>query len=328
MFETFHELFHNSRKIVFIALFKLKEIHQTEYFQAQQRVPEQLIMNCFTILRFKHSATLNKSLIEHCLIRYIPTCQAKFYVTESENRYRQHISPKERTQKKALRIRLVQNFKHTKRKVEEIIERENIWTIPNLLCMGRIVTSPFLSYLILSQDYQIALWLLAFAGLSDLADGWIARTWTSQASKLGSLLDPVADKLLVGTLFLSLAWVGLIPVPLTCLVVARDIVLVTAASYIRYRSLPPPKTLARYFDPTHATVQLAPTLTSKLNTGIQLSLVAGTLAAPIYHFIDHPILQCLCYITAFTTIAGGVSYLLSKDTYKFLRKKTPTRTSS
>lgn len=87
---------------------------------------------------------------------------------------------------------------------------------------------------------QIALWLLAFAGVSDLADGWIARTWTSQASKLGSFLDPVADKLLVGTLFLSLAWVGLIPVPLTCLVVTRDIALVTAASYIRYRSLPPP----------------------------------------------------------------------------------------
>jgi len=97
-----------------------------------------------------------------------------------------------------------------------------------------------LSLKIIYTMAQIALWLLAFAGLSDLADGWIARTWTSQASKLGSFLDPVADKLLVGTLFLSLAWVGLIPVPLTCLVVMRDVVLVTAASYIRYRSLPPP----------------------------------------------------------------------------------------
>jgi len=111
-------------------------------------------MNCFTILRFKHCA-LNKNLIEHCFIPYISTCQARFYVAESENRYRQRISPREQTQKKALRIRLVQNFKHTKRKVEEIIERENIWTIPNLLCLGRIVTSPFLSYLILSQDYQV-----------------------------------------------------------------------------------------------------------------------------------------------------------------------------
>jgi len=112
-------------------------------------------MNCFTILRFKHCTTLNKSLIEHCLTRYVPVCQARFYVVESESRYRQRVSPNERAQRKPLRVRIVQNFKHTRRKVEEIIERENIWTIPNLLCMGRIVTSPFLSYLILSQDYQV-----------------------------------------------------------------------------------------------------------------------------------------------------------------------------
>ncbi|EFN89920.1 Probable cardiolipin synthetase [Harpegnathos saltator] len=255
-------------------------------------------------------------------------CQARLYVVSTENRYK-HVGAKERgVYRKTLRTRLLQDLKHTRRKVEEIIERENIWTVPNLLCMGRIVTSPFLSYLILSHDYQIALCLLAFAGLSDLADGWIARTWTSQASKLGSFLDPVADKLLVGTLFLSLAWVGLIPIPLTYLVIVRDVALVTAASYIRYRSLPPPKTLVRYFDPTHATVQLAPTLASKLNTGVQLTLVAGTLAAPIFNFVDHPVLQGLYYLTAFTTIAGGISYLFSKDTYKFLRKrKTPTRMS-
>ncbi|XP_070172413.1 probable cardiolipin synthase (CMP-forming) [Polyergus mexicanus] len=288
-------------------------------------------MSYFTVLQFKQrSAVLNKGLIEQCLRQYL-MCQGRPYVVERENRYRHCIDAKDRAIRKKTyiarwRTRILQDIKHTRKKVEEIIEKENIWTIPNLLCMGRIVTSPFLSYLILSQDYQIALWLLAFAGVSDLADGWIARTWTSQASKLGSFLDPVADKLLVGTLFLSLAWVGLIPVPLTCLVIARDVALVSAASYIRYRSLPPPKTLARYFDPTHATVQLAPTLMSKLNTGVQLSLVAGMLAAPVYHFVDHPILQYLCYITAFTTIAGGVSYLLSKDTYKLLRRKKKTQT--
>ncbi|XP_011154040.1 probable cardiolipin synthase (CMP-forming) [Harpegnathos saltator] len=284
-------------------------------------------MSYFTIFSFRQCSTVNRCLMEQCL-RHYQMCQARLYVVSTENRYK-HVGAKERgVYRKTLRTRLLQDLKHTRRKVEEIIERENIWTVPNLLCMGRIVTSPFLSYLILSHDYQIALCLLAFAGLSDLADGWIARTWTSQASKLGSFLDPVADKLLVGTLFLSLAWVGLIPIPLTYLVIVRDVALVTAASYIRYRSLPPPKTLVRYFDPTHATVQLAPTLASKLNTGVQLTLVAGTLAAPIFNFVDHPVLQGLYYLTAFTTIAGGISYLFSKDTYKFLRKrKTPTRMS-
>ncbi|XP_032663056.1 probable cardiolipin synthase (CMP-forming) isoform X2 [Odontomachus brunneus] len=280
------------------------------------------------ILPLRQRAIVNRCLIEQCLRQY-QICQSRLYVVATENRYKHYAGIKERNiHRKTLRTRLLQDLKQTRKNVEKIIEKENIWTVPNLLCIGRIVTSPFLSYLIVSHDYQIALCLLTFAGLSDLADGWIARTWTSQASKLGSFLDPVADKLLVGTLFLSLAWVGLIPVPLTCLVVTRDVALVAAASYIRYRSLPPPKTLARYFDPTHATVQLAPTLTSKLNTGMQLTLVAGTLAAPIFHFIDHPVLQGLCYLTALTTIAGGVSYLLSKDTYKYLRKrKTPTRTS-
>lgn len=112
-------------------------------------------MSCFTVLRFKQSAILNRGLIEQCLRQYL-MCQTRVYAAGSENRYRHYNGAKERTvQKKALRTRLLQDFKQTKRKVEQIIERENIWTVPNLLCMGRIVTSPFLSYLILSQDYQV-----------------------------------------------------------------------------------------------------------------------------------------------------------------------------
>nr|XP_033334061.1 probable cardiolipin synthase (CMP-forming) isoform X1 [Megalopta genalis]XP_033334062.1 probable cardiolipin synthase (CMP-forming) isoform X1 [Megalopta genalis]XP_033334063.1 probable cardiolipin synthase (CMP-forming) isoform X1 [Megalopta genalis]XP_033334064.1 probable cardiolipin synthase (CMP-forming) isoform X1 [Megalopta genalis] len=286
-----------------------------------------MVMSYCTILRFKQSATLNKYLLKKCLKQYL-TYRASVYSTGISNNHKNCVSKNERTaRRKALRSQIFQDIKQTKRKVEAIIEKENIWTIPNFLCVGRIVTSPYLSYLILSQDYQVALWLLIIAGFSDMADGWIARTWTSQASKLGSILDPAADKLLVGTLFLSLAWVGLVPIPLTCLVIVRDVALVSAASYIRYRSLPPPKTLVRYFDLTHATVQLAPTYISKINTGIQLSFVAGTLAAPIFHFVNHPVLVGLCYITALTTLAGGISYLLSKNTYKLLGKKTDTKSS-
>ncbi|XP_076756884.1 cardiolipin synthase [Xylocopa sonorina] len=282
-------------------------------------------MSYFTILCLKRSTTLNKCWLQKCLKHYL-MYRPRVYSTGISNHDKNYITKKERANRReALKLQVFHEIKQTKRKVEEIIEKENIWTVPNLLCMGRIVISPYFSYLILSQDYQIALWLLVVAGFSDLADGWIARTWTSQASKLGSFLDPVADKLLVGTLFLSLAWVGLVPIPLTCLVLARDIALVTAASYIRYKSLPPPKTLTRYFDPTHATAQLAPTLISKINTAIQLSFVGGTLAAPIFQFVNHPLLEALCYITALTTLAGGASYLLSRNTYKFLRKKSSTK---
>ncbi|XP_071869143.1 cardiolipin synthase [Bombus fervidus] len=284
-------------------------------------------MNQFMMLCFKQSTISSRHWLERCLRQYL-MYHARVY-SNGINNHKNYIDKKENiSRRKALKLQILQDIKQTKRKVEVIIDKENIWTVPNILCMGRIVTSPYLSYLILSQDYQIALWLLIIAGFSDLADGWIARTWTSQASKLGTFLDPAADKLLVGTLFLSLAWVGLVPIPLTCLVIARDVALVSAVSYIRYQSLPPPKTLARYFDPTYATVQLAPTYISKINTAIQLSFVAGTLAAPIFHFVNHPALEIFCYVTAVTTLAGGVSYLISKNTYKFVRKKTSTKSSN
>ncbi|XP_014226049.1 probable cardiolipin synthase (CMP-forming) [Trichogramma pretiosum] len=279
-------------------------------------------MSYFAVLRLTRCRTLDRCLIERSFRQVVP----RLYSVNNDEAYdrKQEIKRLRRVRRKEIKARLIQDFEKTKKRVEEIIERENIWTIPNFLCVGRILSTPWLSYLIVSQDYKVALWLLGFAGLSDLADGWIARTWTSQASKLGSFLDPVADKLLVGTMFLSLTWVGLIPIPLTALVVSRDVALVAGASYVRYRSLPPPKTLARYFDATHATVQLAPTFISKCNTGVQLLLVAGTLAAPVFHFVDHPLLQGLCYLTAITTIAGGASYLFTKNTYKILSKKDST----
>ncbi|XP_011306535.1 probable cardiolipin synthase [Fopius arisanus] len=280
-------------------------------------------MNC-RISRYKllFQLTTRKFFMEKVnMERHLRHLNSRFYCNiDNKSRYPPGKSiQEERT--KGLRAKIIDEFNQTKHKVEEIIERENIWTVPNFLCIGRIISTPCLSYLIVSHDYQVALWILGFAGLTDFIDGWIARTWTSQASKLGSFLDPMADKLLVGSLFLSLAWVGLIPMPLTVLVLVRDASLIAAASYIRYRSLPAPKTLTRYFDPTHATVQLAPTFTSKLNTAVQLSLVASTLAAPVFHFVDHPLLQGLCYLTAITTVAGGVSYLMSKNTYKYLSKK-------
>lgn len=71
-------------------------------------------------------------------------------------------------------------------------------------------------------------------------DGWIARKWKGQSSKMGSFLDPMADKVLIATLFITLTWQELIPLGLTLLIVARDAALVGAGFVIRYRSLPPP----------------------------------------------------------------------------------------
>nr|CAH7719478.1 unnamed protein product [Callosobruchus chinensis] len=207
-----------------------------------------------------------------------------------------------------------------KEKVEEIIERENIYTIPNFLCVARMAISPYLGLLIVQAQFDYALALLGAAAVTDLLDGWIARTWKSQSSKIGSFLDPMADKMLIATLFLSLTYADLIPVLLTGIIITRDALLVIAGFVIRYLSLPPPRTLTRYFDATHATAQLAPTFISKVNTAVQLVLVGTTLAAPVFHYVGHPFLECMWYVTGTTTILAGMSYILSKDTYRMLKK--------
>jgi len=221
---------------------------------------------------------------------------------------------------------LLQDIRETKskvkEKVEEVVEKENIYTIPNLLCITRMMVSPYLGFLIVQGNFNFALGVLGFAAMTDLLDGWIARTWVSQSSKMGSFLDPMADKILIATLFLTLTYAELIPVALTGLIITRDVLLVAAGFVIRYKSLPPPRTFVRYFDATHATAQLAPTLISKVNTAVQLLLVATTLAAPVFNYIDHPLLQSLWYITGGTTIAAALSYLLSKETYRILKKST------
>ncbi|XP_038606777.1 cardiolipin synthase (CMP-forming) [Tachyglossus aculeatus] len=185
---------------------------------------------------------------------------------------------------------------------------ENPWTIPNLLSLARIGLAPVLGYLIIEEDFNVALGVFALAGITDLLDGFIARNWANQKSALGSALDPLADKILISILYVSLTCADLIPVPLTYMIISRDIVLIGAVFYVRYRTLSPPRTLSRYFNPCYATARLKPTFISKVNTAVQLILVAASLAAPVFNYVDSIYLQILWCITAVTTTASAYSY--------------------
>lgn len=212
-----------------------------------------------------------------------------------------------------------EKVKEVKERVEEVIERENVLTIPNFLTVGRILVTPYLGYVILQGDFPFAMGILAVAAVSDVADGYIARHWPGQASRAGSFLDPMADKILIGCLVISLTCGGLFPLWLTGLIVSRDVLLILIGFIIRYKSLPPPRTLSRYFDVTLVTAQLAPTFISKVNTAIQLTALGASLGAPVWNYIDHPYLHYLWYFTGLTTIAAALSYALTKNTYKILR---------
>nr|XP_057915057.1 cardiolipin synthase (CMP-forming) [Doryrhamphus excisus] len=201
---------------------------------------------------------------------------------------------------------------------------ENPWTIPNLLCVCRIVLAPFLGHLIIQQHFHLSLALFTLAGATDLLDGYIARTWPTQKSALGSALDPLADKILISILYVSLTYAELIPALLTALVVFRDIGLIAAVFWVRYKTVPPPVTLSKFFNPCYTTAQLKPTLFSKVNTAIQLVLVAASLAAPVFQYTDSVLLQCLWYITAVTTTASGYSYWhYGRKTVQVLNTRSP-----
>ncbi|XP_073816921.1 probable cardiolipin synthase (CMP-forming) [Musca autumnalis] len=209
-------------------------------------------------------------------------------------------------------------------KMEEV-ERENIMTIPNMLTMGRMFLSPYIGYVVVDGNYELAISLLVVAGISDLLDGQIARRWPSQASKAGSFLDPAADKVLMGSLVISMGYCDLLPLWLAGTILFRDVFLIAAGFVIRYISLPPPRTFSRYFDATHVTAQLEPTLISKINTGVQLSAVGISLGAPMWGYLDHTALHGLWYLTGATTVAAALSYILDKNTFKILSKHVPKK---
>ncbi|XP_039914482.2 cardiolipin synthase (CMP-forming) [Hirundo rustica] len=185
---------------------------------------------------------------------------------------------------------------------------ENPWTIPNILSMARMGLAPVLGYLIVEENFNVALGVFVLAGVTDLLDGFIARNWANQKSALGSALDPLADKILISVLYVSLTCANLIPVPLTSMIILRDAALIAAVFYVRYKTLSPPRTLSRYFNPCYATAQLKPTFISKMNTAVQLILVAASLAAPVFNYVDSIYLQTLWCITAFTTVTSAYSY--------------------
>ncbi|KAI6190651.1 Cardiolipin synthase [Aphelenchoides bicaudatus] len=190
--------------------------------------------------------------------------------------------------------------------------KDNIYTLPNALCVARICATPVIGYLVVKEMYVPACGLFVVAGLTDMLDGQIARSFPSQRSLFGTMLDPVADKLLIGTLFVTLSYAQLIPYMLTAVVFARDFLLLFGAFHHRYKTLEPPRTLQRYFNPSISSIEIKPTFTSKLNTVLQLSTVAFSLAAPVLEYTDHPLLQCLWFSTAITTIASGIQYIGGK----------------
>ena len=166
--------------------------------------------------------------------------------------------------------------------------------LPNALCVARMVLVAPLVALIVDGRYAAALLVLVVAGFSDGLDGFLAKRFDWR-TRLGSLLDPAADKLLLVAAFVSLSHVGLVPAELTFIVVGRDVAIVLGAALYQWLIAP---------------VEGEPAAVSKLNTACQLSMVFFTLLAAAVAWPPPISLTVLGAAVVFTSIVSGLTYVL------------------
>jgi cardiolipin synthase len=166
-------------------------------------------------------------------------------------------------------------------------------SIPNIITLGRILLVPFIVWAIASNQMEIAFAIFIVAGVSDAVDGFLAKRF-DMASELGALLDPLADKALLVSIYVALGIWGAVPRWIVILVVSRDIMIVGAVivSWLFGKPIP-----------------MKPLMVSKLNTAAQVAFAALILAALGFGFNPLPYdIILMGFVTVFTLLS--VSFYL------------------
>lgn len=216
-----------------------------------------------------------------------------------------------------------------------------IYTLPNILTFSRIAAAPLIGHYILSQNLTPALCLFTYSCLTDFLDGYLARKYKMK-SVLGTILDPMADKILMLVTTISLAFPPgpqLIPLPVAGLILGRDFMLSLSALYFRFASMK--HTYGRvawssfwnFF--RYPSAEVKPTQISKWNTFLQMIYLGwGVIAMILNSRKNNKGLEeekqeenmsmkgftWMGYLVCTTTVLSGASYLFSKDAVKFLKR--------
>lgn len=165
--------------------------------------------------------------------------------------------------------------------------------LPNTITIARIALAPVLILLLKDEDYIAALAVFLIAGLSDALDGYIAKHY-NLASRLGAILDPLADKVLLVSAYIMLSMLGPVPFWLVLSVVFRDLLIVSG--YLIYTSMVGP-------------VQMRPSYLSKLNTFMQILLIVAILIQLAFSVFYPVFTDVLIYAVLVTTVASGAHYI-------------------
>lgn len=170
----------------------------------------------------------------------------------------------------------------------------NLRWLPNAICVLRILLVAPLVIALLDERYQLALVLLVIAGGSDGLDGFLAKRFDWR-TRLGGLLDPAADKLLIASVFLTLTYLGHVPLLLAVIVIARDM-LIVLGSMMYYVLIEP--------------IEGEPAIISKANTACQLAFVLFALTSAAYGWPGDAVLVPLGAAVVFTSITSGLTYVV------------------
>lgn len=185
----------------------------------------------------------------------------------------------------------------------------NISQLPNLITVSRIALAPVLILLLKDLEYTTALVVFAVAGISDGLDGWLAKRLKS-TTRMGAILDPVADKILLLSGYVMLTVLGHIPFWLMLSIAFRDLLIV--CGYIAYTSVVGP-------------VNMQPSYLSKFNTFMQITLIIVLLAGQATGFLWPLVNDVLIYAVLATTIASGVHYIWIWGVMKEIEPASPSR---
>jgi cardiolipin synthase (CMP-forming) len=168
--------------------------------------------------------------------------------------------------------------------------------LPNFLSLLRIILVPVIVIFLIQGSYAKALIVFVVAGLTDALDGALARLLNKQ-TKLGSFLDPLADKILLSTSFIALAIFSLIPSWLAVIVISRDFIILLGIVILSMMSV---------------TYEIKPIFVSKVTTTLQIATVffALLLKTVTYDIISYNWIIVLSWLTASFTIISGLIYII------------------
>jgi cardiolipin synthase len=165
--------------------------------------------------------------------------------------------------------------------------------LPNILTLIRILLIPLFVIFLISKSFQGALIIFIIAGITDALDGFIARIW-HQYTDLGSYLDPIADKLLLASAFVTLSILRIIPSWLTVIVMSRDIFIALGFWVLTMMDRKP---------------TIKPRYTGKITTVLQiLTVIWALLSVSVLHWRLEFLFPIIIRLTAFFTILSGVHY--------------------